>query len=97
MPTDQTALALNLCTQLQAGAEAIMKGIEAIDRLKGQVESAGIDLESPEVEAALAASSLKHAAGADFVAVLGTGAATKAWLEENWHDDILQKVRGGGA
>lgn len=96
MPVNQTDLALNLCTRLQSAAEGIMRGVEDIDRIKNQKESAGVDLTSEDVETALAGSSLKHADGDAFNSVLTSGAAIKAWMEANFHDDNLQKVRSGG-
>jgi hypothetical protein len=96
MAIDQTELALNLCTQLQAAAESIMRGVEDIARLKDQKESAGVDFTAAGVEAKLAASSLRQADGNAFNSVISSGAATKTWLEANFHDDNFQKVRSGG-
>lgn len=96
MAIDQTQVALNLCSQLMDAADCIMRGVEGIARLKDQKESAGIDFTAQAVEDALAASALRHADGAAFNSVISSGAAIKAWIEQGFHDDNLQRVRSGG-
>ena len=94
MPIDVTDKAKNLCSRLMAAATKVMEGTEELANLKDEKESAGLDLTDEEVEAALAASDLKHAEGADFNNVISSGAALKTWLEGAFHDDVFQKVRG---
>jgi hypothetical protein len=93
MAINQTDKALNLCTRLMAAATKVMEGVEELARLKDEKESAGVDFTAAPVETALSGSALKHANGTDFNNVLSSGAALKGWLETNFHDDILQKVR----
>jgi hypothetical protein len=85
--------ALNLCSKLQSAADLIMKGLEQLAQLKDEKESSGLDLTDAAVEAALAASALKHANGDNFNNVITSGAAIKAWMESQNHDDILHTVR----
>ena len=93
MPVDVTNKALNICTRLMQAADQVMQATEELYNLKNEKESAGLDLTAAAVESAISASSLKHANGTDFNNVISSGAALKTWLETNFHDDVLSKVR----
>ncbi|WP_435016699.1 hypothetical protein TA3x_004273 [Tundrisphaera sp. TA3] len=95
MAIDQTSLAMNLCTKIQTAADEIMRGVTSLAALKEQKESAGVDFTAVAFETALSNSTLKHANGDAFNSVISSGTLLKAWLEENYHDDNFQKVRGG--
>jgi hypothetical protein len=93
MAVDTTDKALNLCTRLADAANRLMIAVEDLANLKDEKESAGLTLTAAEIEAALDASSLKHADGTDFDNVISSGAAVKTFLVTNFHDDIFAKVR----
>ena len=85
--------ALNLCSRAASACDLIMSGIEQLAALKAEKESSGLNLTAAETEAALAASSLKHANGDNFNSVLGGGATLKTWMEDQFLDDVFQAVR----
>lgn len=93
MPVDPTDKALNLCSRLMAASIQLMDAVALFAALKDEKESAGLTLTAAAIEAAIAASTLKHANGDAFNAVIGSSAALKTWLEQNFHDDNFQKVR----
>jgi hypothetical protein len=92
---DVTAKALNLCSRLSDAADRLMRAVEDLSNLKDELESSGVDLTDAGglVDAALAASSLKHATGVDFENVVSSGAAIKAAMTAAFQDDVMQRVR----
>ena len=93
MAVDVTEKALNMCSRLAIAANQLMEAVETLNALKEEKESAGLNLTAAAVEAALAASSLKHASGTNFNNVISSGAALNTWLTTNFHDDIFDTVR----
>ena len=94
MAINQVDKALNLATNLIDAADQLMTAVFKLDALKAEKESSGVDFTAAAVEAALAAStSLRHVDGTALNNVITSGAATKTWLEQNFHDDNFQKVR----
>lgn len=88
-----TDKALNLCSRLAVAADQLMQAIEQLAALKAEKEASGLDLTAAALQTALAASALKHANGDDFNNVLTSGAAIKTWMEQNFHNTNLDKVR----
>jgi len=94
MAVETTDKALNLCSRLMSAADQLMGAVEQLAALKNEKESSGLDLTAAAVETALGASpALKHASGTNFNNVITSGAAINAWLEAEFHDDIMQSVR----
>jgi len=90
---DVTVKTVNLCRSLMDASVQLMDAVAKLEALKDEKESSGLDFTTAGNESALAASDLKHASGANFDAVISSGAALKTFLVTNFHDDNFQKVR----
>jgi hypothetical protein len=87
--------AMNICSRLMEAADRLMTAVEDLANLKSELERSGLDLtdDGGLVNAALAASSLKHATGTHFENVVSSGATLKTWIETEFHADNFQRVR----
>ena len=93
MAVSQVDKTLNLCSRLAKAADTLMIAIEQLDSLLAQKEDSEIDLKSVVIEDALSTSSLKHADGDVFNAVLSSGSELRKWLRDNGHEANFQKAR----
>lgn len=87
--TDTTSKALNLATKICAQADALMNSVRLLDALTQEHSGSGIDFAGMD----FSGTTLKHVTGDDVNLVLSSAAATKTWLEEQFHDDNFDKVR----
>ena len=88
-----TEQALNICSGLIQASEDLMNALERLIVLKDRKEGAGLDLTSNAIEAAIAASGIKHVNGDIMNSVLGSGAAVMAFVKDNFHSTNFDKAR----
>jgi hypothetical protein len=90
---DTTDKALNLCSRLMAEAENLMRALEEFAALATEQSSTNLDLTGEAMDTALESSSMKHATGEDFLAVITSANAVRAFVTDQFHATNFNKVR----
>jgi hypothetical protein len=90
---DTTNKALNLCSRLMAEAENLMRSLESFAALATEQSSTNLDLTGEAMDTALENSSMNHATGEDFLAVITSANAVRAFVTDQFHATNFNKVR----
>lgn len=94
MTSNEYDKAQSICAELATAATNLVNAVDALIAIRAKKDATGFDLTDNGFEAHLAATSFKYITdGNDFNNVMGSGTTLKAWLVDNGHWGVFQKVR----
>jgi hypothetical protein len=94
MTSNEYDKAQSICSELATAATNLVNAVDALVAIRSKKDATGFDLTDNGFEAHLAGGGFKYITdGNDFNNVMGSATTLKAWLVDNGHWGVFQKVR----